>query len=80
MTGLPVVPLAIIAAGVMDLIFALGFYLIVVRPYERRKSDSTVVPPPFRPNRLIVIILAAVGILTIVAGTLIWVLTPLLPD
>ena len=69
--------LAIIAAGVMDLIFALGFFFLVVRPREQREAAPGEGPVLLRPQRLIVFVLVATGIMTIGLGVAFWIFKPL---
>ena len=73
MTRPPIVVLCFLAAGVLDLLFALGLYLIAVR---FREEGNTSLPPFLRPNPVIAAILAVIGILTILAGVLQWVFNP----
>ena len=70
----PILSLCFFAAGTLDLIFALGLYLLAVRGRDKG-SNSTA--PSKRPPPVIAAILAVIGILTILAGVLQWVWKPI---
>ncbi len=68
MTHPSILSIALLFAGSLDLIFAFGLYLVM----SRLKRAAVPPPPPFRPNRVIPLVLAAIGMLTILGGILTW--------
>jgi uncharacterized membrane protein YidH (DUF202 family) len=74
MTRPPLIATLFFGAGLLDLIFALGLYLLA-QQLRKRGGDS--LPPFMRPKPVIAIILAGIGILTIIAGILQWAFRPL---
>jgi hypothetical protein len=70
----PLISILFFVAGLLDLMFALGLYLFTLQ-LRRRSGDS--LPPFMRPKPAIAIILAGIGILTIIAGILQWAFRPL---
>ena len=68
MTRPSTLSIVLLFAGSLDLIFAFGLYFYLVW-----LKQTTAVPLPLgRPNRAIPLVLAAIGVFTILGGILTW--------
>ena len=79
---MPLVVIAFVVCGALDLLFALALHLWIGWLRERNKDQQSQglpsLPIFFKPHPVIAIILAVLGVLTIAAGILLWSFDPVL--